>query len=95
MEYYIQQKWPTTNLQTKEMTEFAEIHTSKLQNTGKKTTTIPHFMLESVDVTGNCMICDADYTPSGIPEIIINQEAALLVETIQQPTQVNTHSSLW
>lgn len=70
MEYYIQQKWPTTNLQTKQMTGFAEIDTSKLQNKGKKTTTIPHFMLESVDVTGNCMICDADYTPSGIPVIL-------------------------
>lgn len=76
--YYIQQKWWTTSLQTKQMTGFSDIDTSlRIQG---KTTTFRHFLLKSVDSTGNCVMCNADYTPGGIRVIIFpaaNEVAAI------------------
>ena len=35
-----------------------------------KITTFRQYMLEAVDSTDNCLLCNTDYTTSGVPVII-------------------------
>lgn len=67
-QYYIQQKWLTTTSRTKLMSEFMDIYT-KIVLKGESTT-FCHFMMRATDATGNRLLCDADFTSTGVPIII-------------------------
>jgi len=66
--YYIKQKWLTTTLRTKLMADFQDIDSSLILQ--GETTTFRQFMMRAVDSTGNCLMCDADCTSTGVPIIL-------------------------
>jgi len=50
------------------MAGFQDIDTSLVLQ--GETTAFRHFLMGAVDSTGNCLLCDADYTLTGVPIII-------------------------
>jgi len=84
-QYYIQQKWLSTTLRTKLMSGFMDIDT-KIVLKGESTT-FCHFMMGAIDTTGNCLLCDADYTSMGVPIIIYPTAHEVLA--LQQAQEFN------
>ena len=85
-QYYYQQKWLTTTTRTKlTMAGFKDIDTRLIIQ--GKITTFRQYMLEAVDSTDNCLLCNIDYTTSGVPVIIY--PAANEIEVIKHASGFN------